>query len=98
MRRLSAPPEFVERIRAAVAQATLNVVGRDADRRPGAPVGIRILIATEPPPEGSESRRTHRGWGFFLISRMSDRRQVEPAGANPIIELFLYPEGDAGAN
>jgi hypothetical protein len=95
MRRLSAPPEFVERIRAAVAQATLNVIGQDAGQRPGAPVSIRIFIATEPPPEGSEPRRKHQGWGFFLISRMSESAHAEPASVRPVIELFLYPEGDA---
>jgi hypothetical protein len=97
MRRLSVPPEFVERIRAAVAQATLNVVRRDADQRPGAPVGIRILIATEPSPQGPEPRHRHQGWGFFLISRMSESAHAEPTSARPAIELFLYPEGDARA-
>lgn len=95
MRRLSVPPEFVERIRATVAQATLNVVRRDADQRPATPVGILILIATEPSPEGSRPRRKHQGWGFFLISRMSESAHAEPASMEPAIELFLYPEGDA---
>jgi hypothetical protein len=95
MRRLNAPPEFLERLKAAVAQATLNVIGRDAGRRLAAPVGIRILIATEPSPEGSEPRRKHQGWGFFLISRISESADAEPASVRPIIELILYSEGDA---
>jgi hypothetical protein len=92
-RPLSAPPEFVERIKSAITQATLDAMRRDAERQPGAPVSIRILISAATPPQGSEPRHECQGWGFFLISRMSGSRHGDPTSACQIIELFLYPEG-----
>ncbi|HET7089428.1 MAG TPA: hypothetical protein VFL17_12335 [Anaerolineae bacterium] len=95
VRELSLPPEFVERIKTAVAHAMLHAIRRDTDQWPGASVGIRILISAAAPPAGSEPRHKNQGWGFFLISRVSDGPQTEPASARPAIELYLYPEGNA---
>lgn len=95
IRQLGIPPEFVEQIRTAIAQATRNAIERNASQPPATLVGIHILLSAEPPPERSEPRQKVQGWGFFLISRMSESAHAEPGSVGPIIELILYPEGNA---
>jgi len=90
----SALPEFVEQIESAIAQATLNAMRRDADRQPGAPVGIHTLLGHDTGSE-LEARRSHQSWGFCLISIASDSPQIEPGSARPALELYLYPEDNA---
>ena len=85
---LSVPPEFVERIGAAIARAMLNVTRRDDTRQTVSLVSIRVMVSADLAVGHSE-----RGWGFFLISRMRRNRHDEPTSAYQIIELFLYPEG-----
>ena len=85
---LSVPPECVERIGAAIARAMLNVARREDTRQTVSLVSIRVMVSAD-----VAVRHSERGWGFFLITKMSGSRHDEPTSAYQIIELFLYPEG-----
>lgn len=96
VRELSVPPEFAGRIGAAVAGVMLNVIKRDDGRRPKHLVSIRVQILQAQTAD-AVAKHSERGWGFFLIRKTNSSLHVGQAGADQIIELFLYPEGDARA-
>jgi hypothetical protein len=85
---LRLPPQRQARLLAAVEQAALNAAGHSDGPQPGRPVSLRILAPRGPavvdPP------RPARGWGYFLIEKISDPDLGDP---HPVIEIFLYQEG-----
>lgn len=89
VQRLHLSPGSLERLKAAIAEATLK-----ANEWPELPVFIRILVSegvTRPfQTANGPEQPVGRGWGFFLIHK------IENAGeACYRIELFLYWEDDS---
>ena len=89
VQRLHLSPGSLERLKAAIAEATLK-----ANEWPELPVLIRVLVSeqvTRPfQTSNGPEQPSGRGWGFFLIHKIENEREVCYR-----IELFLYREDEA---
>lgn len=109
VRPLSLPAVHLERLKTAVAEATLNAAEHGNRYQSALPVVIRVLVSEKSLPvrvadQGSypippnlaaklAGQQAPRGWGFFLIEKMVDDLHMMGDEAHHTIELFLYFEG-----
>jgi anti-sigma regulatory factor (Ser/Thr protein kinase) len=113
LRTLHISPSDLERLKTAVAEATLNAIEHGNRYQADLPVAIRIQASAKavtvtitdqgsgpiPDPQSPDlaakvtGQQSSRGWGFFLIEKMTDNFRISGDEAHHTIELFLYLEG-----
>lgn len=113
IRTLNLSANDLERLKTAVAEATLNAIEHGNRYQPDLPVAIRIQASAKavtvaitdqgsgPIPDRQfpdlaakvTGQQPSRGWGFFLIEKMTDDFRITGDEAHHTIELFLYLEG-----
>jgi anti-sigma regulatory factor (Ser/Thr protein kinase) len=87
------PPARMERLKTAVAEATMNAIEHGNQGRPDIPVDV------EHAPGGTveepdlllklEGEQRARGWGLFLIRNMVDAMHVRTDGPRHTIQLIM---------
>ncbi|MEJ7876099.1 MAG: SpoIIE family protein phosphatase, partial [Solirubrobacterales bacterium] len=102
-------PARLERLKTAVAEATMNAMEHGNEYRADRPVAIRVVHAgdrirvrvTDHGGAGApdidaklDGRQEPRGWGLFLIEEMVDEMHVESGTDGHTLELAMRLKGD----
>ncbi|GIK38413.1 MAG: hypothetical protein BroJett011_22460 [Chloroflexota bacterium] len=110
VRGLNLSPANLDRLKTAIAKATLNAIEHGSPHQPELSVFIRILaleqvetgqglgtifdLQTPDPTAKGSGQRLGQAWGFFLIHKVKGEGDVQAEAARHTLELFLYREGD----
>lgn len=111
---LNLPPKRLERVKTAVAEATMNAIEHGNQYRTDIPVNIHVIVSKnqlkvevidyggemplpEPDTADLESKiqglQSPRGWGRFLIKKLTDEMNDYTDGVHHTLELiFNLPE------
>jgi two-component sensor histidine kinase len=91
------PQAKLDRLKTAVAEATMNAIEHGNGNRPEIPVevevtqsGDEIIIARK-----LDGEQSPRGWGLFLIRNMVDAMDVTTEGQRHTIRLTIRTGGAA---
>ena len=102
---LSLSALLLERLKTAVAEATMNAIEHGNKNRPELPVFFQVLVVRiidqgggqpieEPEAPDLEAKlaglQTPRGWGLFLIKNLTDEMHITSDDIHHTIELIFY--------